>query len=119
MRRYHHHRPDKGRQVWWEACAELEAAGFEETANCFTRMVIDKDGPRVEELTTTGPHGSWIAIIQRDGRRRALRGPKKGLRTFKTATACLEALEREMGTWEVVAGPFCPEHAPKIRVDKS
>lgn len=85
----------KNRQAWYEARPELEAAGFEEHAVEFTRMVMDRDGPRLEHLGVTGPHGSWVGIVERDGVRRALRGPKRGLRLFKTATACLEALERE------------------------
>ena len=100
----------KNRQCWSEAYDELVAAGFVEGCNEFERFVMDRDGAHVEGLGCTGPHGSWYGVITRDGVRRALRGPKRGLRVFKTATACLEALERSLGTFEI-GPPLCAEHA--------
>lgn len=110
------YRGRKNRQCWYEARDELTAAGFEEHAVEYTRMMMDRDGVRLEHLGITGPHGSWVGIVERDGVRHALRGPKGGLRLFKTATACLEALERQMGTFEI-GPPLCAEHV-RDAIDK-
>lgn len=85
-----------------QARPELLEAGFEEGCNEYERFVMDRDGVHTEGLGCTGPHGSWYGVVTRDGVRRCLRGPKGGLRLFKTAAACLAALEREVSPWIII-----------------
>jgi hypothetical protein len=104
-------RGHKNRQCWDEAWEELVAAGFVEGAAEFERFVMDRDGAHVEGLGITGARGSWYGVVTRDGVRRGLRGPKGGLRVFRTATACLAALEREIRGEPEILGMVCGKHS--------
>ncbi len=101
------------RDTWSDARPLLEGAGFVEGRAGYERFVMDRDGAHAQYLGQTGPHGSWYGGIERDGRRRDLRGPRRGLRLFKTAGACLEALEREVRPM-ALEGPYCAKHAAEI-----
>ena len=104
----------KNRECWYEAHDWLVKAGFVEGCNEYERFVMDRDGAHSQFLGQTGPYGSWYGGVERDdGSRRLLRGPKKGLRLFKTAKACLAALGRDIGGPPELLASFCAKHAPK------
>ncbi len=74
----------------------LEEAGFVQERGGWTR--IDDAGERTEFIGMTGPHGRWYAcsewwdVIRNRTIRKYLRGPRCGMRLFKSAPPLIAAV---------------------------